>query len=115
LFPPDHHAIPTASEYITMKNLTEDEFDAEFTVVPDTRGDTVRPSADGIDVNSKQLWTIVEAEGSLYAVSGWHFVNRIGYILTEEAWDQETEAVWYEPNEDEADFDVEDAEVETAA
>lgn len=86
-----------------MKQLSEDEFDEQFTVIPDARGDTIRPSADGIDADSKHLWTIVDADGSLYAVSGWHFVNRVGYILTEEAWEEESEAVWYEFNDDEGD------------
>lgn len=27
-------------------------------------------------------------------------MNRIGYILTEEAWTEETEAVWYEFNDE---------------
>lgn len=95
-----------------MKNLTEDEFDARFTVVPDARGDSVRPTFGGIQADSKHLWTILDAEGSLYAVTGLHYVNRIGYLLTEEAWDQEIEAVWYAPSDDEDDFDGEDPEKE---
>jgi hypothetical protein len=83
-----------------MKQLTEDEFDEQFTVIPDARGETVRPTTDSIDTDPKHLWTIVDADGSLYAVSGWHFVNRIGYILTEEAWTEETEAVWCEFSDD---------------
>lgn len=89
-----------------MKQLTKDEFDAQFIAIPDAQGETVRPNADGIDPDSKHLWTIIDADGSLYAVSGRHFVNRIGYILTEEAWNEETEAVWYAPDV-EADFDDE--------
>lgn len=76
-----------------MRHLTEDDFDRQFTVVPDVHGDTTRPTAEGLDLDSKHLWTIVNAEGSLYAISGAHYVNRIGYLLTEEAWGQETEAV----------------------
>lgn len=86
-----------------MKQLTEDEFDAQFTVTPDAQGETVRPSADSIDPDSKHVWTLVDADGSLYAVSGWHLVNRAGYILTEEAWTEETEAVWHEFAGDEED------------
>jgi hypothetical protein len=85
-----------------MQQLSEDEFDQQFTVVPDAQGDAVRPQADGIPDDSRHLWTIVEAEGSLYALSGLHCVNRIGYILTEEAWGQETEALWYEASDDNA-------------
>lgn len=56
-----------------MQQLSEVEFDQQFTVVPDAQGDAVRPQAD-----------------------------RIGYILTEEAWGQETEALWYEASDDDA-------------
>lgn len=83
-----------------MQQLSEDEFDQQFTVVPDSQGDAVRPHVDGIPDHSRHLWTIVEAEGSLYALSGLHYVNRIGYILTEEAWGQETEALWCEASGD---------------
>lgn len=88
-----------------MRHLTEDDFDRQFTVVPDVHGDTTRPTAEGLDLDSKHLWTIVDADGSLYAISGSHFVNRIGYLLTEEAWDQETEAVWCTFLEDEDEVD----------
>jgi hypothetical protein len=30
------------------------------------------------------IWTIEEVEGKMYYVSGWHFVNRFGYIVTNE-------------------------------
>ena len=29
------------------------------------------------------LWTLLEADGALYITSGRHFVNRIGYYITE--------------------------------
>lgn len=79
-----------------MKNLTEDEFDAKFTVIPDDDGETIRPTSDGIDPGSRQLWTILDGDKALYACSGLHRVNRIGYLLTVEAWTEETEAVWQE-------------------
>lgn len=79
-----------------MKILTEDEFDAQFTVIPDGDGETIRPTSDGIDPDSRQLWTILDGDEALYASSGLHFVNRIGYLLTVEDWTEETEAVWQE-------------------
>lgn len=91
-----------------MKQLTEDEFDAQFTVVPDAGGDDVRPNHQDIDPDSKHLWTIIDADGNLYAVTGRHFVNRLGYIVTEEAWTEEIEAVWHLFSDDEE--DTEDAE-----
>ena len=41
---------------------------------------------------SKRVWTIVEGDnGKLFFSSGYHFVNRIGYIVTEEEYSLETE------------------------
>lgn len=91
-----------------MKQLTEDEFDAQFTVVPDAGGDNVRPKHQGIDPDSKHLWTIIDADGNLYAVSGVHRINRLGYVVTEEAWTEEIEAVWHLFSDDEE--ETEDAE-----
>ncbi|WP_026820029.1 hypothetical protein [Arthrobacter castelli] len=80
-----------------MQQLTEDEFDFRFTVVPDpATGSDVRPSDRSLDPDSKQVWTMVEADDNLYIISGWHYVNNIGYMVTEEPWDEETEALIYD-------------------
>jgi hypothetical protein len=93
-----------------MKQLTEDEFDEQFTVVLGADGESVRDDYKGIDPNSKNLWTIVDADGSLYAVSGVHFINRIGYLVTEEAWDEDIEAVWHECTDDDEGTEEDDEE-----
>ena len=36
------------------------------------------------DGGKASVWTIEEVEGKMYFVSGWHFVNRFGYIVTNE-------------------------------
>lgn len=36
------------------------------------------------DVMKQTVWTIIEAEGKMFYVSGFHFVNRFGYLVTEE-------------------------------
>lgn len=92
-----------------MKQLTEDQFDAQFTVVDGTDGESVRNNHDGIAFDSKHLWTILDADGSLYAVTGLHYVNRLGYLVTKEAWDEEIEAVWYEPSDEEDSEELADA------
>ena len=68
-----------------MPNLTHDEFDALHgaTTEHDYLGD--------IDPDSKHLWTAVDGEG--YAVdyiSGYHFVNRLYYVVSENPWTEET-------------------------
>lgn len=31
-----------------------------------------------------KIWTILEADGIMFYSSGFHFVNRLGYLITEE-------------------------------
>lgn len=94
-----------------MKLLTEDEFETQFTIVPDADGETIRPIIHGVqgpkdvDPESKYLWTILDVEGNLYAVNGLHYVNRFGYILTEEAWTEDIEAVYHACSDDGDDED----------
>lgn len=38
---------------------------------------------------SNRIWTLIETDGEMYIVSGWHFVNRLGYFVTEKPWSQE--------------------------
>ena len=33
--------------------------------------------------NSKKVWTLLETDGKQYVVAGYHFVNRLGYFVTE--------------------------------
>lgn len=35
-------------------------------------------------LSRRQIWTIEEVDGRFYYVSGYHYVNRYGYLLTEE-------------------------------
>lgn len=41
--------------------------------------------------NTKQVWTLVEEDGEEAIIAGFHFVNRLGYFLTKEQWEHETE------------------------
>jgi len=41
---------------------------------------------------NKNIWTIVDNEdGELIIIAGFHFVNRLGYLITPEAWEDEYE------------------------
>lgn len=77
--------------------LSEDEFDERFTTVADDEGQVLRPAVpEDVEHGSRHLWTVVEGDSGLtYVVAGWHYVNRVGYVLTEEEWeDAATTAVW---------------------
>lgn len=40
------------------------------------------------------LWTVLDAEDTLFLSMGFHVVNRIGYILTEVPWTEEEFKEW---------------------
>ena len=66
-----------------------------------------------------RVWTVVEtsddSDGTWYALPGYHAVNKIGYVVTEKPWDDETpDAIYFLDDmvtDDEARFL--DEEVET--
>jgi hypothetical protein len=85
----------------TFKTLTEDEFYAQFNpaknhIDDNAAFDGCMYETYGRDINyinaiakdpktKDRLWTIIEAEGKMFYVSGFHYVNRFGYIITEES------------------------------
>ena len=36
----------------------------------------------------EHVWTWIEGDGGTFIVSGPHFVNRLGYFITEQPWDE---------------------------
>lgn len=41
---------------------------------------------------NKRIWTIVDTDGDdLLIIAGFHFVNRLGYLITDEEWEDEFE------------------------
>ena len=41
--------------------------------------------------NPRTLWTIVDTNGVLYAIPGYHYVDRFVYVVSEEPWKDEDE------------------------
>jgi hypothetical protein len=85
----------------TLIELTEDEFDARYALVPNH----INPSAtwafgDGVGClfetygeefefvrryDPKKVWTLVDGDdGDMYVISGLHYDNRVGYLLSRE-------------------------------
>jgi len=72
------------------KCLNEDEFEQQYTTIEAPSGSTIWQREELV-VNGQslypdeQVWTYVsdEADG---AVAGWHVVNMLGYIVTEQPW-----------------------------
>ena len=49
------------------------------------------------------IWTEVDIDGSTYMINGYHWVNRMGYYITEKPWidDEEIEVLVWEDIKDE--------------
>ena len=89
-----------------MKKITEDEFYEKFTTVKnhldESAGfdsclfETYGEELDYVFELSKKenrVWTVIEnddGEGLTYA-TGFHLVNRLGFLITEETWSEEME------------------------
>lgn len=76
-------------------DMTEDEFYNEFNPIKNHIDDnasfdgcmfeTYGKELDFVKASGDQhIWTIVEADGKMFITSGYHFVDRIGYLITEE-------------------------------
>ena len=37
-------------------------------------------------VHTNRVWTVTECDGEWVVGAGYHFVNRIGYLITEQPW-----------------------------
>jgi len=79
--------------------LTEDEFDVQYALVPnhinpsaswafgDARGCLFETFGEEFEFvrryDPSKVWTLVDGDGGdLYLVSGLHYVNRVGYLLS---------------------------------
>lgn len=43
--------------------------------------------------NANRVWTILEADGKLFYSAGFHIVNRLGYLITKQPYQNETDYV----------------------
>jgi len=88
------------------RTYTDHEFDDLFNPLErESDGEIVRDFADVKDEDARRVWTIVDGEGGgMYALPGFHVVNRVGYVLTEKPWTDENDVgVWMEPCSEEND------------
>jgi len=69
--------------------IPEDTFWDEFLPIqkpPD--GEVLWEYEDVADAQPRHVWTVVEGENDIwFAAPGFHFVNKVGYVLTEKPWD----------------------------
>lgn len=74
-------------EYVPVKNHLDDNasFDGCMFETYDEEFVEVLRNAD-----DKRVWTYVEGDEGLYIIPGLHFVNRLGYLITEKPYTDET-------------------------
>jgi len=90
-----------------MKTKTEKEFFEKYTPMKNpidnnaafngTMYETFGEEMDFINIqNDKMIWTIIDEEDTMYILAGRHLVNRIGYIITKEEWENDEEIYKFE-------------------
>jgi hypothetical protein len=87
-----------------MRHLTEEQFDAEFTLMHDHPLQTVDEIEKelGKSIDASHIWTSVDGdEGGTYMLAGVHWVNAWGFNVTEQPHDFDIE-VELESAEDES-------------
>ena len=90
------------------KPLTDDDFFERYTLVTnqfdsnaswggamfETYGEEVQHVCDVANnpITAKRVWTLVEGDNNTqWIVAGYHYVNREGYLITEEDWTDDGE------------------------
>lgn len=91
---------------LELVRISEDEFFDIYRPLPKDGNSAPLYEFDEVkDQDLHHVWTIVEGDdGGWYAQPGFHVVNKVGYTLTEKAWEHEhIEAVYFEGSPEDAD------------
>ena len=98
------------------KILTEDDFDKKYTYDSNYNWDnqegqegmmeTFSPHIEKVlelanGDQTKRVWTMIDGDEGMYLIAGYHLVNRIYYIITNEEWENEDEEYLIEVYEEE--------------
>ena len=80
-----------------MSRLTQDEWEEQYLPKPNhitNQGNAYETYGAELDYITEQdekfIWTEMDGEDGVYIVSGYHFVNRIQYYITEKPWVEDT-------------------------
>ena len=92
------------------KQLTDEDFYKKYTPIKnhlddnagwdgcmfETFGDEVQHvcNTSNDPDTAKRVWTVVEGDTGkdLWIIAGYHYVNRIGYLITEQEWEDDGES-----------------------
>ena len=93
-----------------MKKKTDDDFYEKFNPIKnhiddnasfdgcmfETYGEELEFVQKTKETKPKTIWTILDCNGKLYVGAGYHYVNRFGYLITEEEWTDEEQEMDYD-------------------
>jgi len=74
-------------EYVPVKNHLDDNASFDGCMFETYAEEFVHVLRNADD---KKVWTYVEGDEGLYLIPGLHFVNRLGYLITEKPYTDET-------------------------
>jgi len=88
-----------------MKTITEDQFFEDFKPVrnhldPNAAFEGCLFETYGEEkshvhnTDQKKVWTVIEGDEFMFILSGMHLVNRLGFLITEKPYDEETEVIF---------------------
>lgn len=70
-----------------MRAGTWNSFDKKFEPLTKDDGSLLRDFHEVKDCQLEKVWTVIEADnGKMYCATGFHIVNRIGYLLCAQPW-----------------------------
>lgn len=77
--------------------MNYDEFEGKYKPIENHLGDagtylfeTYGQEVDFVSTQNKNfVWTLVEGDEGLYIVPGFHYVNRLNYLVTEVPWTED--------------------------
>ncbi|OGU24359.1 MAG: hypothetical protein A2580_09195 [Hydrogenophilales bacterium RIFOXYD1_FULL_62_11] len=92
--------------------ISEDDFRDQWGARAQDSGDLFEHSQ-VVNLPLNTVWTVVECDdNNWYALPGFKIVNKLGYVVTDKAWEDDTvQAIWFlDDLEDEDEDEDEDGE-----
>jgi hypothetical protein len=79
-------------KYTSDNSIISTEFDNESqSGMLETYGDDVKQVLEIYEKTPKRVWTMLDGDEGMYLVQGFHYVNRIYYVITIEEASEENE------------------------
>jgi hypothetical protein len=105
----DEVELAAANDWRQGGSSSEDEFDSKYDAVSWDDGDPLWLDDQLAEKNipENRIWSVMEGDdGGAVVLTGRHFVNIVGFVVTEEPWEDERESyVWWEAKDEDEDAD----------